>query len=261
MRNYINYTERNVSMKRIILAFLTITLILAVAVTGCKKKEEVVVVATDATWPPMEFVNTEKEIVGFDIDLMNAIADAADFEVEFQNTAWDGIFAGLGTDEYDAVISSVTITDERKKTMDFSDSYINAGQVLIVRKDTSGVSKLSDLKGKSVGAQIGTTGAMEVQSADGVELRTYDELGLAIEDLANGRIAGVVADTPIAADYALQNDEYKTVLQIVGEPFTDEFYGIAVKKGNSDLLKKINEGLKKVKSDGTVEKLKDKWLR
>jgi polar amino acid transport system substrate-binding protein len=133
--------------------------------------------------------------------------------------------------------------------------------VLIVSKDSSGVSTLSDLKGEAVGAQIGTTGAMEIQSVEGVELRTYDELGLAIEDLANGRIAGVVADTPIAADYALQNDEYKDDLQIVGEPFTDEFYGVAVKKGNSDLLKKINEGLAKVKEDGTIEKLKDKWLR
>jgi polar amino acid transport system substrate-binding protein len=131
-------------------------------------------VATDATWPPMEFINEDQEIVGFDIDLMNAIAEAAGFEVEFQNTAWDGIFAGLANRDYDAVISSVTITEERQRTMDFSIPYINAGQVLIVRQDApAGWQSLEDLQGESVGAQIGTTGAIEVGNADGVELRTY----------------------------------------------------------------------------------------
>jgi polar amino acid transport system substrate-binding protein len=243
---------------------IVVVLVVSVAFSffGCKKKDDnKIVVATDATWPPMEFVNEDKEIVGFDIDLMNAIAKEGGFEVEFKNTAWDGIFAGLGNENYDAVISSVTITEERKKSMDFSEPYINAGQVLIVRKDTSGVTKLEDLKGKAAGAQIGTTGAMEIQKVDGVELKNYDELGLAIEDLANGRIEGVVADTPIAADYALQNDNYKDRLQIVGKPFTEEYYGIAVKKGNDEVLKKINDGLKKVLESGKDEELKDKWLR
>lgn len=193
---------------------------------------------------------------------MNAIAEAGGFNVEFQNTAWDGIFAGLANGDYDAVISSVTITEERKRTMDFSTPYINAGQVLIVRQDApSSWETLADLEGESVGAQIGTTGAIQVQETDGVELRTYDELGLAIEDLAQDRIAGVVADTPIAADYVLQNENYSAVLQIVGEPFTEEFYGVAVKKGNDEVLSMINAGLEEVLNDGTVEELKDSWLR
>ena len=95
------------------------------------------------------------------------------------------------------------------------------------------------MKGKSVGAQIGTTGAMEIENTEGVILKTYDELGLAIEDLSNGRIDGVVADTPIAADFALQNEKYKDVLKIVGEPFTDEYYGVAVKKGNTKNTEKL----------------------
>ena len=221
-----------------------------------------ITVATDATWPPMQFVNTEQEIVGFDIDLMNAVAEAAGFQVVFQNTAWDGIFAGLANGDYDAVISSVTITEERERTMDFSTPYINAGQVLIVRQDApSGWTTLADLAGESVGAQIGTTGAFEIEAADGVELRTYDELGLAIEDLAQGRIAGVVADTPIAADFVLQNDTYRDVLQIVGEPFTEEFYGVAVQEGNSAVLELVNAGLEVVLNDGTVEELENTWLR
>ena len=250
-------------MKRIALFALAVALV--IALVACERQDEAdvttITVGTDATWPPMEFVNEDKEIVGYDIDLMNAIADAAGFEVEFQNTAWDGIFAGLGTGEYDAVISSVTITEDRQQTMDFSEPYINAGQVLIVQQSTTGVEALEDLQGERVGAQIGTTGAFEVGNVDGVELATYDELGLAIEDLTNGRIAGVVADTPIAADYVLQNDEYSDVLKIVGEPFTEEFYGIAVEKGNDEVLALINEGLAKVKEEGIPAQLEDKWLR
>lgn len=243
-------------MKKTLLLFLFLLLIF-----GCSKKSAKIAVATDATWPPMEYVDSNKEIIGFDIDLMKMVAEKGKFEVEFKNTAWDGIFAGLATGEYDAVISSVTITDERKKTMDFSLPYINAGQVLIVKQSTTGITRLSEMNGKSVGAQIGTTGAMEIDKIKGIELKTFDELGLAIEDLANGRIDGVVADTPIAADFVLQNEKYKDILKIVGEPFTDEYYGIAVKKGNKEVLEKINKGLKIVLDEGIDKTLKDKWLR
>lgn len=248
-------------MKKLVLLALILLVTVSMAFVSCSKKNDVVTIATDATWPPMEYVNADKEIIGFDVDLIRAVAKAGGFEVKITNTAWDGIFAGLKNGDYDAVISSVTITDERKKEFDFSTPYINAGQVLIVKSHVAGVTTLADLKGKSVGAQIGTTGAMEIQKVDGVTLKTYDELGLAIEDLVNGKIDGVVADTPIAADFALQNDAYSGKLKIVGEAFTDEYYGIVVKKGNTDLLKKINAGLKKVLDAGTDEELKDKWLR
>ncbi len=247
--------------KRNLFFVVLVVLIAGLALFGCKKEGGKIVIATDATWPPMEFVNAEKEIVGFDIDLMNLAAKKGGFEVEFKNTAWDGIFAGLANKQYDAVMSSVTITEERKETMDFSIPYINAGQVLIVKESVSGVSELADLKGEAVGAQIGTTGFFEIEKVDGVEAKSYDELGLAIEDLANGRIAGVVADTPIAADYVLQNENYKGKLKIVGEPFTDEYYGVAVKKGNSEVLEIINKGLEKVVDTKDYEKLEDKWLR
>ena len=251
-------------MRRLMFVAVAMLLVVAGAFAGGSQEADdvlVVTVATDATWPPMQFIDENRELVGYDIDLMRAIADAAGFRVEFKNTAWDGIFAGLATREYDAVISSVTITEERRATMDFSEPYINAGQVLIVERTTSGVTELSDLRGKQVGAQIGTTGAFEIDAVDGVELVTYDELGLAIADLANGRIAGVVADTPIAADYVLQNEEYSGTLMIVGEPFTQEFYGIAVRKGNAELLDLINEGLRQVLASDIPAQLEDKWLR
>jgi polar amino acid transport system substrate-binding protein len=238
------------------LAFAALALLAA-----CAPASKKIVVATDATWPPMEFVDASQEIVGFDVDLIKAVAAQAGFELEVKNQAWDGIFGGLAANKYDAVISSVTITEERKQTMDFSDPYINAGQVLIVKNDVSGVETLADLKGKKAGAQTGTTGAMEIQKVAGVEAKNYDELGLAVEDLYSGRIDGVVADTPIAADFVLQNEKYKGSLKIVGKPFTDEYYGIAVNKANTALLKKINKALAKLKADGKITALEDKWLR
>jgi polar amino acid transport system substrate-binding protein len=235
----------------------------AVAVlASCAPETKKVVFATDSTWPPMEYINEAQELVGYDIDLVKEIAKEGGFEVEFKSVAWDGIFAGLENGAYDAVVSSVTITDERKAQYDFSDPYINAGQILVVPV-ASTATQLADLAGQPVGAQIGTTGAIEIEKFFGSAetLKSYDEIGLAFEDLANGRIAGVVTDTPVAAQFALQNEKYKTALKIVGESMTEEFYGIVVKKGNQALLDKINAGLAKVKAAGTPDKLAETWLK
>ena len=123
---------------------------------------------------------------------------------------------------------------------------------------------LADLKGKTVGAQIGTTGAFEidkVKDANKITPKTYDEIGLAFEDLVNGRLAGVVVDTPTAANYALQNPNYKGKLKTVGAAFTQEFYGVAVKKGNEKVLNVINAGLKKVLDAGDNKAIEQKWLQ
>lgn len=229
--------------------------------TALAAKKTTITVATDATWPPMEMVNENKEIVGYDIDFFRAVAEEGGFNVEFKNVAWDGIFAGIATGKYDAIISSVTITDERKKKFDFSDPYINAGQILVVPKELENVATLADLKGKKVGAQIGTTATFEIKKVEGLELKGYDEIGLAFEDMAAGRISGVVCDTPVAADYALQRQEYKERFKIVGEPFTEEYYGIVVRKGNKKVLDMINKGIAAVKAKGIDKQIEEKWLR
>ncbi|MGL4368214.1 MAG: basic amino acid ABC transporter substrate-binding protein, partial [Spirochaetota bacterium] len=234
----------------------------AVAFTGCAQKTgEKLIIASDCTWPPMEFIDGNKQMVGFDIDLINAAAKAGGFEVEVRNAAWDGIFAGLAAGKYDAVISSVTINAERKNTMDFTAPYLNAGQILIVRKDTTGKTKLADFAGKTAGAQIGTTGAFEIDKIKAVTKKSYDDIGLGMEDLLNKRIDVIVCDKPTAVSYALKNEKYKAALMIVGEPFTEEFYGIAVKKGNSAVVDKLNAGLKKVVKSGEMKKIEDKWLK
>lgn len=218
-------------------------------------------VATDATWPPMEMLDANKKIIGYDIDFLNAVAKEAGVAVEFKNTAWDGIFAGLDSGQYDAIISSVTITDERKAKYDFTEPYTSIGQILVVPKTDKTSKTIADLKGKKVGAQIGTTGAFEVKKVAGVELKTYDEIGLAFEDMAAGRITGVVCDEPVAAHFALQKQEYKEKFKIVGKPFTKEGYGIVVKKGNKELVDLLNKGIKAVKAKKLDTKIHTKWVK
>jgi len=244
----------------VVVAVTVVGLLLSLFAVGCKPASTKVVVATDATWPPMEYVDENKQIVGYDIDLMNAIAEEAGFEVEYRNVAWDGIFAGLAAGDYDAVISSMTITDERRQEYDFSDPYINAGQIVVVPADSS-ITGPEGLAGYTVGAQLSTTGAFSVQKMEGVTLKEYDEIGLAFEDLVAGRVDAVVCDTPVAADFALQREEYQAKLKIVGESFTDEYYGIMVQKGDQELLDLINKGLKAVQDKGLDKQFEDKWLR
>lgn len=248
-------------MKRTIQTTLAVLLIIGLALSSCSPKAKKIVIATDASFPPMEFIDKDKKLVGFDIDMMDAIAKAMNLQVEYKNTAWDGIFAGLESGDYDAILSSVTITDERKQKYDFSDPYINAGQSVVVRADETQIKDDKGLPNKKVGAQIGTTGALAVQKIAGATLKEYDTIDLALLDLVNKNLDAVVVDTPVAADYALNSDQFKGKLKIVGKPFTEEYYGLCVRKGQkADLLKSFNEGLKKIKADGTYDKIYNKWM-
>jgi polar amino acid transport system substrate-binding protein len=157
---------------------------------------------------------------------------------------------------YDMAISSITITEDRAKDMLFSDPYFAAGQIITVQKSNTKITGKETLAGK-VGAQLGTTGAMEVEKITAATLKTYDDIGLAFQDLMNGQIDAVVCDNPVALGYVGKNADK---LKIAGAAFTNENYGIAVAKGKTDLLKKINDGLKAVKAEGLIEQLSKKWL-
>ncbi|MBM9512659.1 basic amino acid ABC transporter substrate-binding protein [Desulfogranum marinum] len=238
---------------------LLFTLVCLAVLCNSAWAQKTIVFATDATWPPMEFVNDKKEVVGYAIDFITAAAKEAGFTPVFKNTAWDGIFAGLAANKYDAVVSSVTITDDRKKAMDFTEPYFSVRQALIVNKNSDAQS-LADLKGKKAGAQIGTTGYFAIKAVEGVEAKSYDEIGLAMEDLNVGRIAAVVCDDPVAANYALV--QYKDNLKIAAVMQTGdvENYGVAVKKGSKELIDLLNKGISAVKAKGLDLELKKKWI-
>jgi len=249
-------------MNKLLLVLLCLlAIVIPVSARGKSDSERVYVFASDATWPPMEYIDDNGEIVGFDMDLLAAMAKAGDFKYKILNTGWDGIFAGLANGSYDAIISSVTITEERKQKMNFTTPYVNAGQILIVRNDYSGKEKLEDFAGKKVGVQQGTTGDFAVEVFAKIDRRAYDDVGLAIEDLANGNLDAVVCDSVTAVNFAVTNENYSKKLKIIGEPFTEEEYGIAVSKNNEELLAILNAALSQVFADGTHAKLVSKWLR
>jgi polar amino acid transport system substrate-binding protein len=244
-------------MKKSIWLIIAGLLLISLAATSCSSNPTKIRVATDATWPPFESISEQtKQVEGFDIDVMNKIAEKEKLDIEYINVAFDPLLAGMAQGMYDAAISSITITEDRKKEMLFSDPYFEAGQIVTVRKDNTLITGKDTLTG-NVGAQIGTTGAMEVEKVKAATLKTYDDIGLAFQDLMNGQINAIVCDNPVALGYVGKNPDK---LKVTGGIFTDENYGIAVAKGKTDLLAKINAGIKAVKSEKLIEELSKKWL-
>lgn len=217
---------------------------------------KVYVVGTDAAYAPFESQNEKGEIVGFDIDVVKAVAAKAGIEVKFVNTPWEGIFNTLAQGDRDLLVSAITITDERKQTMDFSAPYFDAKQLIAV-KENSKIKTLADLKKLKVGVQTGTTGDEVVTKLIGknsANIKRFESTPLALKELEAGGVDAVVADNGVVIHYVANNagSKFRTVDDT---SFTPEQYGIAVKKGNAELLDKINTALAAVKADGTYDKI------
>jgi len=246
-------------VKRLSVLVVAVLLISAVlSACGGAASPTKIKIGTDATFPPFELVDEKtKEITGFDVELMKAIADKAGLQVEFTNVGFDPLLAGIAQCQYDGGIAAITITDDRKKQMLFSDPYFAAGQVVVVLKTNTDVKSKDDLSGKTVGSQIGTTGAIEIGKIAGAKLKTYDSFDLAFQDLINKQIDAVIADNPLALGYVGKNADK---IKVVGDVFTSENYGIALCNKKTDLVDKINKGIAAVKADGTLDKLTQKWI-
>ncbi len=216
---------------------------------------------TDAAYAPFESQNEQGQIVGFDIEVVQAIAAKAGFEVKFVNTPWEGIFNSLAQGDRDLVVSAVTITEERKQTMDFSDPYFDAAQLIAVKADSK-VTKFADLKKLKVGVQTGTTGDEAVTKLLGknsTNIKRFESTPLALTELAAGGVDAVVADNGVVGHYVANNPggQFKTVSDA---DFVPEQYGIAVKKGNAELLGLLNTGLAAIKADGTYDQIYAKYF-
>lgn len=245
-------------MKRLLWLLLVGIVVVGLLLAGCAGGGTGKIrVATDATWKPFEYVDTDTgEIVGFDIDLFDAIAERADLDVEYVNVAWDPLLAGMAEGTYDAAISSITIREDRKEKMNFSHPYYVAGQIITVLTSNTDITGPETLSGKSVGVQSGTTGDYEAQDIPGVTVVGYDEIGLAFVALMTNQIDAVICDDPVAYGYVETYDTLKTV----GEVLTTEEYGIAVPKGKEDLLAQINTALDALLDEGIIDELTLKWL-
>ncbi len=248
---------------------ISMALIMVVGLASCGSSDsgskssdatETYTAGLEATFAPFDTTDEDGNIVGFDVDLLNAIGEDQGFKVEWKSLGFDGLIPALKSDNIDIVASGMWANDERKKEVDFSDTYYNSGLVLAVKEDSEVTDVNSLPKDAVVAAQIGTSGADYVKQLkeDGKikEAKIYDKVTDAIMDLQNGTVDGLINDKPVTQEYISKNEGK---IKIVGENLTDEGFGIAVKKGNTELLDKINAGLKNVKEDGTYDELLEKW--
>ena len=222
--------------------------------------EKTLIAAANPTWPPMEFLDENKNIIGYDRDIIAAIAEELGMKSEFRNIAWDGIFASLESGQANVIASCVTITEKRKKAYVFSDPYYEVHQAVVVAKD-SPITKPEDLKGKKVGVQIGTTAieALRKMNVD-IDLRTYDEVGLVFEDMRNGRLDVVVCDDPVARYYASRKEGYKDLMKVAFLTEDAEYIGFVFSKNNAELAAQVNKGLKAIRENGKEKAIRNKWL-
>ena len=222
---------------------------------GSGASGETITVGSDIPYPPFE-QGRAPDYTGFDIDVVNAIADQAGFKIEIQDTSFDTIFRDLAQGKFDLVASASTITKERLQTVDFSQPYFNADQSLMVKKG-SDIKTVDDLGGTTVGAQRGTTGADYAENqTDASSVRTYPSIDNAFNALEAGQIDAVINDFPVSA-FATKTKKDLVVVQSIP---TGEKYGLAMKKGNTELEKKVNDALTEIKKNGTYTKIFQKWF-
>lgn len=224
--------------------------------------EKVYNVAMNANFPPFESTTTGGEIVGFDVDIMNAMAEAGGFKVKYKNQPWDGIFATLTSGENDILISGITITEERKQSMLFTAPYFEVKQVILVPKGQD-IKLADDLKKLDrVGVTTGTTGdtaAQKILGATSAKIARFESLPLVIKDVENGGVQAMVSDSAVVAHYIKNNsDQGFTMVEV--PDFPKEEYGIAVRKEDAELQKLLDESLQKIRESGEYDRIYSKYF-
>src|SRR5690554_6179584 len=199
------------------------------------------VAGTDATYAPMEYMDDNGEIVGIDIDIVNAIAEELGIEVEFKNIGWEPLFPAVENGEVDFAVSSITITEEREQSFDFTEPYYVANQLILVPKG-SDIKNFEDLKDKKVSAQINTTGHIVVKDLLGetsTNIVATETMPLAIGEMLNGNADASVGDNSTINEYIKNNPDVEVDI-VEDDSFEKEYYGLMVKKGNQEVLDLLN---------------------
>lgn len=240
------------------MAILT-TACLGAAPTWAQTPARELVVASSATYAPFAFENKEKQIVGFDIDIIHAIAKQQGLKLRIVNTPFSSIFAALNNGDVDLVISGVTINDKRKQSFDFSAPYFDARQLIAVPQ-ASTVKSLKDLAGKKV-AVVSASTADDVMSREvgktSPNIRRFDSTPLIISELVGGGVDAAIGDNGVIAYRAAQAQGLKTV----DDPsFPKEHFGIVVRKGDKAMQDKLNAGLAAIRANGTYNTIYKKWF-
>ena len=243
--------------------FVMLILILPCIFFGCggekAKNSKVLYVGTSMDFAPFEFTeNRDRDVKGFDIDIMRAIGKELGYEIVFHDIGFDDLLNVLEKGNVDVVISAVTITDERENKVDFTKPYYDSGLAIVMRRDDNDIQSFTDLPGKKVAVVVGTTAAVEMREQKSVEVIELPTAVDAFHSLLSGNVNAVISDKPII-DYYLNTNEGVN-LKTLPVLFKREYYGIAVRKNNKELFNSVDDALQKIKDKGIYDKIYEKWF-
>lgn len=243
------------NFKKILAAVLALAMLCCFA--GCGAKEDnVLTMGTNATFPPYEYVDDNGNIVGIDAEIAAALAEKLGMTLEIKDMEFDSLITACAGGSVDVVLAGMTVTDERKESVNFSDSYATGIQVIIV-KEGSDIAAYEDLEGKMIGVQSGTTGDIYCTDEFGQDsVKQFQNGALAIEALKNGQVDCVIIDNEPAKAFVAANEG----LKILETEYAVEDYAIAIAKENTELLEKINKAMAELKADGTIDKIINKYI-
>ncbi len=235
--------------------FKNLLVVMCALVMGTTAFGKTLYVASEIAFPPFEFFD-KKEIVGFDIDLINEVAKRNGMDVKIQNMNFDALLPALQMKKVDIVVSGMTITEERKKSVNFSQPYFTAKQVLIV-KEGSTIKAIEDLKGKKVAAGLGYTGDIMLTKMGDVNLLRVTDPNAGLMQVQTDKVVAMIFDFAPAKNYVANNKGLK-IVEIVAD---EEQYGFAMRKEDKELLANVDKALTAIKADGTYDKLVAKWFK
>ena len=245
-------------------------IIAAIAISGCGDKQanpagqagqsskKIVKVGTNPDFAPFEFQGEGGKYIGFDMELIALLGKQMNADMQVQSMSFDGLIPALQAGNIDLAISGMTITDERKKSVLFSDPYYQSGLIVAVKMDNNQVKSIKDLEGKKIAAQIGTTGAMTAKKVEGATVREFNGSPETFMELKNGGVAAVINDLPVV-QYFIKTSGAKD-FKMVGEVVSAENYGMAMNMKNTELAAQINKALAEIKENGEYDKLYEKWF-
>jgi polar amino acid transport system substrate-binding protein len=247
------------------IARVLVPVLFCICLASGASAQRTMVIAVNGDWPPMKMKDSQGNLTGYEMDMIKAVGAEAGFQVTIMEVPWEHIFDDLNAGKFDAIMASVSITDQRKEKFDFSLPYFSAEQLLVVPKSLV----LKSLEGKTIAAFESTTGAAALQKSELVAKKLYPaaETEGPFKDMAEGRIDGVICDTPVAINYAFLKEAYKgkfaiaSEQSVLGRPSGKEEYGIVVKKGNTGVLDLLNSGIKAVKAKNIDTDIKTKWIK
>ena len=219
-------------------------------------KEGTLTMATNAYFPPYEYYDGQ-DVIGIDADIAQAIADKMGLELKIEDMEFDSIITAVSTGKADLGLAGMTVTPDRQKNVDFSDTYANGVQVIIVKED-SAIAKPDDLKGKKIGVQLSTTGDLTATDEFGKDsVVQYNKGNDAVMALTQGQVDAVIIDNEPAKSYVEANKG----LKILDTEFLNEDYAACISKDNAGLTKAVNKALAELKADGTLQKIVDKYIK